>query len=58
MWPCENTCDGVLNLVKLYIDGENTSEGLLYFMINVVDIPLLSDSLQSKLKVTLLHGNY
>ena len=27
-------------------------------MMNVVDSPLLSDSLQSKLKVTLLHGHY
>ena len=22
MWPCENTCDGVLNLLKLYVYSE------------------------------------
>ena len=37
---------------------KNICERLLYFIMNVVDSPLLSDSLQSKLKETLLHGQY
>ena len=57
MWPCEKTCDEVLNLIKLYVDSEKHL-WLLYFMMNVVDSPRLSDSLQSKLKETLPHGQY
>ena len=37
---------------------KNICERLLYFMMNVFDSPLLSGSLQSKLKETLLHGQY
>ena len=36
---------------------KNTFEELLYFVVNVVDSPLQSDNLQSKIKVTLPHSH-
>ena len=42
----ENTSDVVLNFVKLYVDSENMFAELLYFVMNVVDSLLLSDSFQ------------